>query len=73
MPVATVAEPLGQVGWRGGEHLEQQLLRLSLLQPSQLQDPSSQRGVPQHQEFQLAGTGLGHSAMTIQVVSPAWF
>lgn len=66
MPTAMVAELLRRVGWRDDEYLEQQLLQLSQLQPDQLQDPCSEQDVPQHQDFELTGTGLGHSTMTIQ-------
>lgn len=73
MPTAMVAELLRRMEWRNDEHFEQQLLQLSRLQPDQLQDPCSQQDVPQHQDFELAGTAFGHSTMTIWVVSPAWF
>lgn len=73
MSTATVAELLRWVGQSDDERFEHQLLQLSPLQPDQLQDPCSQQDVPQPWDFELAVTGLGHSTMTIQVVSPAWF
>ena len=62
------AELLRRVGWRDDEHFERQLLQLYQLQPDQLQDPCSQQDVPWHQDFKLAGSGLGHSSTIIQVV-----